>query len=196
MNDDPEIRTFIALELGSDVKRGLALLQESLKDRVHRARWTKPDGTHLTLKFLGEVRSSSVAAISTALDRVAAQFHPFELVLNGVGAFPRLSQPRVIWVGLKPNSELLHLQSAVEKAIAPLGFPTEKRDFHGHLTLARLEGDPWSEELRNYFIKLRSLSDEISFPVAEVALFRSDLQPGGAVYSYLHKSPLDTDKSA
>lgn len=184
------IRSFIALELSAGVKKALADLQEKLRERIPRARWTRPEGTHLTLKFLGEIEREKIEAVAAALDQIAAQHPPFKLKLEGLGAFPRLAFPRVIWVGLQHNDQLPLLQKTIETALEPLGFEPERRSFHGHLTLARLEGERWSEELRRYFLELSPISDGKNIPVKSAILFRSELKPGGAIYTALHRSPL------
>lgn len=182
------IRSFIALELSTEVQQALADIQKSLRHRIPQARWTKPQGTHLTLKFLGDVRLEQIPVISAGLDEITTRYSPFELKLNGVGAFPRPSNPRVIWVGLEQSDLLIQLQREVEAVIAPLGFPAEDRPFRGHLTLARLAGENWSAELRQYFMDSGRAAIGITWIVERVVLFRSELAQSGAIYTTLHCS--------
>jgi RNA 2',3'-cyclic 3'-phosphodiesterase len=184
------MRTFIALELSGPVRQTLAQIQKTLHSHIPGARWTRPEGTHLTLKFLGESTPDQVKAISTALDEIGSGYSPLALALDGVGAFPRLGSPNVIWVGLKENAELVTLQKVVEARIAPLGFPTEKRPFRGHLTLARLSGESWPPELRQRFLETTSDCTGITWTVDEIVFFRSELKPSGAVYTQIHSSLL------
>ncbi len=177
------MRAFIALELSPGVQQVIAALQDRLRASLPQARWTKPSGTHLTLKFLGDAPESLVPQISGELDTIAGRHAPLALALAKVGAFPRLAFPRVLWVGLEPNDSLLGLQTEVESSIAPLGFPSEKRPFVGHLTLARLAGESWSPELQQHFLGGSELCRGISWTVDRIILFRSDLKPSGAVYS-------------
>jgi len=134
------------------------------------------------------VEENIVSEVASALDGVASGQQPFELEFQGVGAFPRLASPRVLWVGIQHREELIRLQKDVENTIAPLGFPTEKRSFRGHLTLARLKGERWPEEWRRRFLELARITDGRTLPVDRIILFRSDLKPGGAVYTQLHVS--------
>lgn len=184
------MRSFIALELSAAVQQALAAIQEVLRAYVPHARWSRPEGTHLTLKFLGEVQPQQVGEISVALDAVASRHQPLSLFLSGVGAFPRLSVPRVLWVGIESGDGLIKLQGDVETTIAPLGFPTENRQFKPHLTLARLEGDAWPPDLRQRFLDCSSLASSVAWQVDRIVLFRSELLKGGAVYTPVHVSPL------
>jgi len=138
------------------------------------------------LKFLGDTDESLIQNIQSALNEIAAQFEPFNLTLRSVGAFPRLASPRVLWVGIERNEALLDLQKKIESALKPLGFLPEKRAFSGHLTLARLKGDHWHENLRRFFLECGDIIDGMKLPVNKVILFKSDLQPGGAIYTPLH----------
>ncbi len=164
----------------------LEAIQSKLKTRITRARWTRPEGIHLTLKFLGDIEEHRVLEISNVLEVVAQEHRAFDLTLQGVGAFPRLASPRVLWVGLKPSDELTRIHRELDKALARIGFTPEKRAFRGHLTLARLNGEHWDESLRRFFLESDRISDGLTFSAHQLVLFRSELKPGGAVYSPLH----------
>ena len=182
------MRTFIAIELSQAVQQALAAVQQKLRPLISFARWTRPDGTHLTLKFLGEAQKDQIDRIKSELDRIAPDFAPIELALNGVGAFPRLAAPRVLWVGMQQIEAVKRLQADIESAISPLGFPSEKRDFKPHLTLARLEGNNWPPDLRQQFLDCASIISGVTWKADRVILFRSELLKGGAVYTPLHIS--------
>ena len=184
------MRTFVALELSQPVQQMLAQIQSQLRGSLPQAKWTKPEGTHLTLKFLGETGPAQQDQIRAALDSIATHHAPFKLVTATLGGFPKLNFPRVLWVGLERSEALIRLQGDLEKAIAPLGFPSEHREFRGHLTLARLNGESWSPEMRQQFVDLEKLAAGISWEIHRVVFFKSDLKPGGAVYTPLHFSVL------
>jgi len=93
-------------------------------------------------------------------------------------------------VGVALGAELMMLQRDIENAIAPLGFPSENREFKAHLTLARLSGDNWPPDLRQHYLDCSKLASGISWQAERLVLFRSDLQKGGAVYTPTHISPL------
>ena len=114
-------------------------------------RWVKSDSVHLTLKFLGQVPSDQIELITLSLKNALAAQHAFTLEVAGVGCFPDLHRPRVIWVGVKEEAaghQLQHVQRVVENAISPLGYPTEARDFSPHLTLGRLARDVRTPDLK------------------------------------------------
>jgi RNA 2',3'-cyclic 3'-phosphodiesterase len=97
---------------------------------------------HLTLDFLGEVDAAQVPAIVTALEPLGDAVAPFELVLEGIGAFPSPSRPRVVWVGAtEGRAEVVDLARRVAAALVPLGFTPPREAFEPHLTLFRVRSD-------------------------------------------------------
>lgn len=186
---DERVRCFVAIELSAEARRCVAGLVAGLREAgVRGLRPVNPDGVHLTLKFLGDVSMSHVDAVASAVEGAATGAQPFDLELRGVGGFPDLRRPRVLWVGVAGDLEALQrLYSSVEEALAPLGLPPEGRAFTPHLTLARLrEGTPPEERARAAAV-LTSLAWEegAAMPVGGVSLMRSTLRPGGAVYARL-----------
>jgi 2'-5' RNA ligase len=184
------MRTFLAVEVPADVKRALASLQEELRSSGADVRWIRPEGIHLTLKFLGEIPSQRVDEIREAVEEMLGTHRPFSLEVRGLGGFPRLSQPRVVWVGLGGEVDRLRaLQEDVEKGMNALGFPREERPFHPHLTLGRVR----SPRRRDRLLEgIRSLMDIQlgGFRVEAVAQFESELLPSGARYTRLWEHPL------
>ena len=190
-NEPSPLRLFVACELPDELKRALGRLQDDLRRLgLDRLRWVRPEGIHLTLKFLGDVEASRVEEITAALSSAVA---PFELRLwpAAVGSFggPRL---RVVWVGLEGGvEELAALAGRVEAALEPLGFPRERRPFAAHLTLARVPDDVPSAERR----QIASLIERYrppSLPAAtmrQASLIRSHLGPRGARYERLASFP-------
>ena len=186
---DERVRCFVAIELPDEARQSLAVLVAGLREaEVRGLRPVNPDGVHLTLKFLGDVPTSQLDAVSAALEGAATDAHPFDLELRGVGGFPNLRRPRVLWVGVGRDLEALQrLYEAVEEALAPLGFPPEGRAFTPHLTLARLRDGTSPQERARAAGQLTSLAwaEGAAVPVGGVSLMRSTLRPGGAVYSRL-----------
>lgn len=183
-------RLFIALELPPDVLEVVAQTQADLKRHVpsHVARWARPAGIHLTLKFLGDTPTGQVDDLKTALAEAAAGHSRFELSIQGMGCFPNTQRPRVLWLGVAGDVKPLRaLRDDVERHIAPLGHPTEKRRFNPHLTLARAGRRASRDELAI----LGQISDEYdpghlaSWSVDGVSLMRSQLKPSGAVYTQI-----------
>ena len=186
---DEQVRCFVAVELPAEARRCVGGLVAGLREAdVRGLRPVNPEGVHLTLKFLGDVAASQVGAVSSAMEGAAADARPFDLELRGVGGFPDLRRPRVLWVGVAGDLEALQrLYEAVEEALAPLGFPPEGRAFTPHLTLARLRDGTSPEDRARAATQLTSLAWEegARVPVRGVSLMRSTLRPGGAVYARL-----------
>lgn len=183
------LRCFVAVDLPSDLKQQLTDLISSLKSAAtsNSIRWVRPDGIHLTLKFLGEVPAERQGEIEAATTAALAnpQTKPFELTAGGLGVFPKPSQPRVIWVGLSGNLQALaHLQKQVETALAHIGFPPESRAFSPHLTLGRVPDLSLEEKQRiGQFIQNYPVKSELArFEVNEAVLMESILRPEGAIY--------------
>jgi 2'-5' RNA ligase len=180
------LRVFVALNLPEATRQALWRAAAPLRDLGLPVRWARPDGVHLTLKFLGEVPEQRDAELRAALTRAVQGARALPLALGGFGAFPDFQRPRVVWAGVAPDPALELLQHRVEEAFAPLGFPTEARPFHPHLTLGRAsrEGRPRD------FASLEEALGRVEFTetvlVGSVDLMQSTLQSGGAVYQVRH----------
>ena len=182
------IRTFIALELPPAVISLLHKVQQDLKRMNIRARWVRPENIHLTLKFLGDINPGDIEKIGTAMVGAAIEFPPVTLTVRGIGVFPRIKRPRVIWMGLGGDiRSLLALQSRLELELAETQFPKDKRSFKAHLTLGRIKQPVNPAVIRQMIGEYASLkSDE--FTCDQVFLIKSDLKPSGAVYSKLKQT--------
>jgi RNA 2',3'-cyclic 3'-phosphodiesterase len=180
------MRLFVAVDVPTDLKDHLeAEVVEVLRPRLPGARFTRPEGRHLTLKFLGQVPDDRVGEIASALREAAARHVSFEAAFDRIGGFPNLRRPRVLWVGIGPGAEpMARLAADVDRALAALGFEAEQRPFHAHLTLARFKTPRPVGDLPPL-----EVPDE-GFAVDEVVLFRSDLHPKGARYTALERLPL------
>jgi RNA 2',3'-cyclic 3'-phosphodiesterase len=181
------IRAFVAIELTHDVKEALKTLQGKLKSASRiSVKWTDPEGTHLTLQFLGNIDSAIVNKITAGLESASSGIKPFSLRVSGLGVFPGQTRVRVVWIGLTGDLEMLsRLKKNIQNALEPLGFKPEARAFTPHLTLGRVRDDARSDE-RLELGKLIGETKEnidIVFNVKTVHLFRSQLKPTGAVYS-------------
>ena len=185
-----KLRAFIAISLPEPVLQGIVTAQETLKRSGLKIRWVRKEGIHLTLKFLGDIDRDSVEKISEAMERATGSFSPFTLWAEGIGVFPNLRRPRVAWVGLSGDIEILRaLQRDLESQLSGLGFPKEKRPFKGHLTLGRVKGRLDGIKLQGALEDLGDFRTE-SFTAQSLVLFQSELRPDGAVYSRLAEVPL------
>jgi 2'-5' RNA ligase len=188
MTGGDTIRVFVALDIPDEIRENIRHEQAALKRELPRARWTRPEGQHLTLKFLGEVPASSIDPLSEAIERRAPELSRVRVALGGSGFFPSPRRPRVAWVGGRAEGGA-EAAAAVDRAIAPLGFPRERRPWSLHLTQARLDR-PWPRASVERFLDWGRALDLPAFTCAELVLFRSELAPGGAVYTALKRVAL------
>ena len=184
------MRTFIAIEIPAEIKKGMAEAQGRLKVSGVEAGWTRPEGIHLTLKFLGDVGEQRIPEVMNALTRAVIGMNRFRLEITGAGAFPNPRSARVAWIGVSGDLErLMALQSSVEEAMAGFGMERENRKFTPHLTLGRIKyirsRDAWVNALDA--MKDIRLS---SFDVEAVSLMKSELQRSGAVYAEIGRVEL------
>ena len=190
-----KLRVFAAIELPPELTERLAGIMAELGPMLPRKsiRWARAEGIHLTLKFYGEVASDRLPALQQSLKTAAASAHPMSLEAGSLGVFPNPFRPRVLWVGLAGDVQNLRaLQIAIDALSTPLGFKPEARDFTPHLTLGRFHGSlrlPEREKL------VEALKDpryaQFGALTAEtLSLIRSNLKPGGAVYTRLFAAPL------
>ncbi len=184
------IRSFLAIELSEGLKETVAEYIRELGQVPSRIKWVSPLQTHLTLKFFGSITEETIENIFRTLSPVLSTYPRFCLTLKGLGAFPNLFRPRVIWFSVGGETKILQgLHQTIEQALIPLGIPKEDRPFQGHLTLGRNKENQVNEKL---YRRLSEYSKEETalFEVEEVTLFRSDLKPAGPVYSKLKTFPL------
>jgi 2'-5' RNA ligase len=179
------MRTFIAIEIPAEIIKEMAKVQDELKRSGADAGWARPEGIHLTLKFLGEMPESRIQEVKSTLFQAAEATSRFRLKIAGAGAFPNLRNPRVVWLGVSGDIDrLLVLQGSVEKSMTAIGFDREERAFSPHLTLARIRylrpRYSWQKAIDS--IKDIRLAE---FDVDHVSLMKSDMKPSGAVYMEL-----------
>ena len=183
------LRAFISVHMSDEARERLVQAIDSLSRLgLSGVRWVRPEGMHVTLKFLGNIDPSMVEKVTEAIKLAARDTKPFALALSQPGGFPTLGDPRVLWVGLAGDLEpLCSLQRAVESQMRRLSFPREKRRFSPHITLGRVrEGTRVGERHRIGDAFSRIGVDDVSpWRVGTVHLMRSTLTPAGAIYSRL-----------
>jgi len=188
-------RLFVALALPREVKAALAALREELEPGLSSLRWVRPEGIHLTLKFLGDVPTVRLDDVCDALSRCrsAEAGEPIRLEAAGVGVFPSPRAPRVLWVGFRDVPDpLYHVQRCVEEVMADLAFPRERRPFRPHLTVGRFRR-PLRGDERERLAACLSRDAERTFgglSISRLSLYRSTLLPGGARYDEVGGWPL------
>ncbi len=186
------LRTFIAIKLPNAVTAAISEVQEGMRSHGVKLRWVKPENVHLTLKFLGDVPKDDIEKIQSLMYDSAAACTPISLFAKGIGVFPGIKRPRVVWVGVSGELEaLIGLKSRLEEGLEDLGFEKEKRSFKSHLTLGRVKGRVEPKQLGDVIKKYEGFRSE-TFCAENVVLYQSELKPTGAVYTALARVPLGT----
>jgi 2'-5' RNA ligase len=187
----PLVRVFYAVELPAQVRQRAGEHIADLRSRMPqvRAGWAHSERLHITMKFLGEIEQEGVAALSGAAERAARSLSPFNIIIEGAGAFPPRELPRVLWLGVKDASGSLNrLQLNLENECEGVGFAREARPFHPHLTIARLRRPDGARRLAALHQEKGFAPVEVS--VGDLIVMRSQLGPGGSIYTELSRHRL------
>jgi RNA 2',3'-cyclic 3'-phosphodiesterase len=191
-NDEmSEQRVFCAIELPADVRahaaQHIARLREIAPDV--RASWERAEKMHITLKFLGEIDSERVVNLQSAAERAMSSVAPFDLSIEGTGAFPQSRLARVLWLGVADASGgLRRLQQRLEDECAREGFAHDEKRFHPHLTIARLRHPSGAKHLAALHSEMSFKTD--SFSITELIVIRSELGPRGSSYTEISRHHL------
>ena len=184
------IRAFVAVELAPSLRqavlRDMGDLRSSLGDSA--LRWLRPEAIHLTLCFLGESPPEKLIEVGEVMTQVCERHPPLTAQVGGLGRFPGGSRPRVIWIGVRESSGgLAAVQADLEVRIAKLGYRSDERSFHPHLTLARVRREVSPSGLRQLAEQLDQarVGELGQLDITHLSLMRSQLGAGGASYSRL-----------
>jgi len=191
---DKTLRVFCAVELPGDAREQVGAYIADLREQFPnvRASWERPEKLHLTLKFLGEIKTARVDQLAGAVERAAARVSPFHIKLSGAGAFPPRGPARVLWLGVVDETGgLAALQRHLEDECSAEGFPREPRPFSPHLTLARLRTPAGVRPLAEHH-KAASIETP-PFTVSELVVVRSELGPAGSRHTPLSRHRLETN---
>jgi len=187
------LRAFIAIEIPLEIRQAVCIATSALqKGTGSLVRWVPMENMHLTIKFLGDVAPSNVDILSQMLRAEADLFHSFELSLSGLGSFPNLKRPRVIYIGIQAPAALETIQRGIEATSRRLGYSSEERGFSPHLTIGRVKQNATATEQQT----IRRALEETKIGalgtarVDSVHLYKSDLKPTGSVYTRLYSAPL------
>jgi 2'-5' RNA ligase len=192
------IRAFIAIDLSAEIQDALEQVSNQLKgqSRGVPVRWVPVKNIHLTLKFLGDISLANLEMLEGILLTEAARFSPFDVSIGKLGAFPSTRRPRVIWVGVEVQPELGQLQRALDEATTRLGYTPEERGFSPHLTLGRISRNASNADVGRIgqILDKSEIGHLGTMRVQAVHLYRSDLQPTGAVYTRLYSANLKVER--
>ena len=188
------LRAFIALEIPASIQESIQQQTAGLRKAASFSlvRWVPAENLHLTLKFLGDVSSTSLQFVTQMLSREASQYPGFSMQVGGLGAFPSARRARVLWIGIRAPETLSALQRSLDSAAARLGYPPEDRPFSPHLTIGRVKQTAAPTDLQRIQAALEaaSVGPLGKADVSAVHLIKSDLKPTGSVYTRLFSAPL------
>lgn len=175
------MRAFVSIHLPDSLKKQLGNLQQKLRPQLPMVRWISAKNSHLTLKFLGDIREEDLPRVDEALRPIAEDTLPFTMEFQGIGQFPPRGALSVLWVGIrKGNRELVELEKRIRKAFTSGRVPFDGKPFSPHITLGRIpRGKPVFWQPPN---EVQS-QQHGSMPVEGYSLMQSHLHPKGAVHT-------------
>ncbi len=180
------IRSFIAFDIEDEqILRRFYKAQQMLIATAADLKVVKPENIHITMRFLGNITSPAVDSIYEAMQTVS--FSPIAVEIRGVGVFPKIQYPRVIWAGIKEGAEQLsNIFEQLEPKLRELGFRPDPKGFSPHLTIARVKSGRNKSEL------IRCLKDSVNYEFGTIKakclrLKRSVLTPKGPIYSTIRE---------
>lgn len=181
------IRTFICIELSDALRKEIAGYIDSLRDTGQGVKWIEPENLHITLKFLGDVSEDRVETVVQAVKLTAKDFNPFAMGFSGIGAFPSMKKPNVLWIGVTHGEqELSALASRIDANLSREGFPREKREFRPHLTIGRIKVPKNIDKLHTAISGMKNV-DFGEMKVETITVMESRLYRSGPVYCPLEK---------
>ena len=185
------MRCFIAIDIDDRIRARIRDLQAKLCRetglRAPEAKWVDPDLTHLTVKFLGEVRDAELPVVCRVVSEISQSHENFAIDIEGLGCFS--SPAKVLWIGIGKSEALSALQADLEQRLETEGWPPEARKFHGHLTLCRVKNHKAGRKIQN---RVADYTDVHlgSVQVDSVCIYKSDLTSSGPVYTLISESAL------
>ncbi len=184
-------RTFVAVSVSKEVRRGATELVAYLSQADAKVRWVAADNMHVTLKFLGDQPDKRLGEICSAVQLAAQQVEVFPAQFRGAGAFPHVQRPRTIWIGVSAGSDdFRQLFAAVDHQLGQVGIPKERRGFQPHLTIGRVRSAGAGQQLLAELLEERKDAQVGNSTVSEVVVIASTLDRKGPSYDVLARAPL------
>jgi RNA 2',3'-cyclic 3'-phosphodiesterase len=181
----PPLRLFLAIRLPDTERRAIYAAVAPMRDAARRVGWVAEENLHLTLKFLGVQPESAVADVEGALGPAVRRATAGALEFGGLGAFPNLRAPRVVWLGVTPDARLELLHHDIEIACASLGHELDGRAFRPHVTLGRVRTELAPGEARALARAARGVHYAGRAPTGAVEIVASRLTPQGPRYTVM-----------
>jgi 2'-5' RNA ligase len=178
------IRSFLAFDLENEaVRKKLAAAQNLLVQTGADLKLVEPQNIHMTIRFLSDITPDMVEKVFEEMKKV--QFAPFDARINGLGAFPDLHYPRVVWAGITEDADQMkNVFSQLEPRLQRLGFTPDPKGFNPHLTIARVKSGKNKAHLAEFITK-NATYDFGTVNAKCLRLKKSDLTPRGPVYATL-----------
>ncbi len=188
------LRSFIAVEIPPEIQSAIARSIVPLQNALSKPliRWVAPQNVHLTIKFLGDVSPDNLERLAEALRVEIASYEIFSMKIGELGAFPTPRRARIIWIGLDAPTALTTLIHGVEAVAAKQGYASEDRPFSPHLTIGRVRQNLSAVDLQciRTALEANSVGELGTILVDSVHIYKSVLQPSGAVYTHLFTIPM------
>ena len=185
--NEKQIRCFVAIEIPEAIQTLLTSAQEELRKKIRGASWVKHGNIHLTLKFLGDVGPNQIRIIRNVIEQAVDTRSPFSMEIGGIGAFPNLTRPRVIWTGVKAGAdEIVSIAKSINAGLGQHGYERDEKQFRPHLTLARLRHRINLKPFVDVFEQYDTIKGATTV-VNQIRVVQSQLRQSGGVYT-----PLET----
>jgi RNA 2',3'-cyclic 3'-phosphodiesterase len=180
-----KLRLFFAVTISKRLRETIGHFQDQCRAADVDVKWVEIDNIHSTLKFLGDTPADKLAELFGAAEFIAQSISPFDMFLDGFGAFPDLRKPRILWTGITRGKErLAHLHLSLDERLESLGFARESRSFSPHLTIGRVRSPRGAGNLARIMEKIKNAKvGETS--VSSFSLMKSTLMPQGPIYAEL-----------
>ena len=181
------IRSFLAFELPHEIRSGISDVSIDLRKSGLNVKWVNVDNIHLTILFLGNIEEDDIHPMEDSIGKICDKYSSFDISLEGIGLFPDIRKPRVIWLGLGGNIDRMgNFRDDLQGILSPFGIKKENRAFKPHITLGRFRNPTGKNgELGKYLTRYRSISSPV-YTVNELFLFKSELKPSGARYTRIN----------
>jgi len=187
---DKNFRLFVAVPMTPRIRRRIGEIVSRFKSVGADIKWVPEENLHTTLKFLGDTPVGKVDKIIDTLEKTLSGFETSRLRFRGIGAFPNMKSPKIIWVGSESvNAKLTAIASSIDEAMASLGFEKEEKKFKAHLTIGRVRSPRGIPELMQEIEKIKNQEID-SMKITEIHLVKSELLRTGPVYTTIKKFPL------